>query len=93
MKERIQDIINVSKGTKGYPTIIGRDAQERMGRNGWYVKHPQRLLKQPIDKYESEESTEEFIGRLINTGYKQIKLYYVTTYVRGAYKSIAMVKR
>ena len=93
MKERIQTIIDASKGTKGYPTIIGREAQERMSRNGWYVKHPQTLLKQPTDRYKEEEDTHEFIGRLINAGYKQIKLYYVTTYVKGAYKSIAMVKR
>lgn len=93
MNERIQSIIDASKGNKGYPTILGKEAQERMGRNGWELKLTRRLLKQPTSKYKSEETDEEFIERLLKSGYTQVKLYYVTTYVRGSYKTIAMVKR
>ena len=89
----IQDIIKASKGDKGHYTIISRSAQDSAERNGWYLKSPMRVLKQPTDKYKSEETDEEFIDRLIQEGYKQIKLYYVTTYVRGSYNTVAKVKR
>ena len=89
----IQDIIKASRGDKGYYTVIGRTAQDSAERNGWTLKHPHSLLKQPDDRYKSEETDEEFIDRLIREGYKHIKLYYVTTYVRGSYNTVAKVKR
>ena len=92
MKERIQSIIDASKGAKGYYTILGKEAQERMIRNGWELKLTRRLLKQPTDRYKSEETDEEFIERLIKADYKKIKLYYTITYIRGYYNTIAMVK-
>lgn len=93
MRETIQNIIKASKGAKGYYTILGKDGQSRMIRNGWNLKSTQYVLKRPDSKYKSEETDEEFIERLIKSGYKQIKLYYTTTYVRGSYKTFAMVKR
>lgn len=89
----IQDIITASKGVKGYYTILGREGQSRMIRNGWELKLTQYVLKQPTSKYKSEETDEEFIERLLKSGYKKIKLYYSTTYIRGSYNTIAMVKR
>src|SRR5690606_27887310 len=83
MKETIQNIIKTSKGAKGYYTILGKEGQSRMLRNGWELKLKQWILKRPTDRYKSEETDEEFIERLIKSGYKKIKLYYVTTYVRG----------
>jgi len=93
MRETIQEIINASKGAKGYYTILGKEGQSRMIRNGWDLKLKQWILEQPTDRYKSEETDEEFIERLIKSGYKKIKLYYTTTYIRGSYKTIAMVKR
>ena len=93
MKERIQEIITASKGTKGYYTILGKEGQERMLRNGWDLKLTQWILKRPTDRYKGEETDDEFIERLLKSGYKKIKLYYVTTCVRGSYDTIAMVKR
>jgi len=93
MKETIQNIIKTSKGAKGYYTILGKEGQSRMIRNGWDLKSTQYVLKQPTDRYKGEETDEEFIERLLKSGYKKIKLYYTTTYIRGSYKTFAMVKR
>ena len=93
MKDIIKSIIDASYGSKGHLSVLGKEAQDSATRNGWDLKHPMRVLKQPTDKYKSEETDAEFIERLIQEGYKRIKLYYVTTYIRGSYNTIAKVKR
>ena len=82
MREAIQDIIKASRGDKGHYTIISRTAQDSAERNGYIIK-----------PNFNELHDEEFIQQLIQQGYKFIKLYYVTTYIRGYYKTVAKVKR
>ena len=83
MREAIQDIIKASKGDKGHYTIISSKAQESAEKNGYIIK-PNII---------SLDDDEDFISRLIKQGYTYIKLYYVTTYIRGYYKTVAKVKR
>lgn len=83
MREAIQDIIKASKGDKGHYTIISRSAQESAERNGFTI----------IPNVNSLHDDEDFINKLIKQGYTYIKLYHVTTYIRGYYKTVAKVKR
>ena len=78
----IQDIIKASRGDKGYYTVIGRTAQDSAERNGYIIKSNFNSL-----------DDEDFVKQLIQQGYKQIKLYFATTYIRGYYKTVAKVKR
>jgi len=84
MKERIQEIIQASKGKKGHYTILTKAAEERMIRNGWRIKNKTSQVK---------ESDEDFVSRLLEEGYSQIKLYYSTGMIRGLYDTFAMVKK
>ena len=83
MKERIQEIIQASKGKKGYYTILSRASEERMLRNGWRIK----ITASPFEKDEA------LVERLLKDGYSQIKLYYSTGMIRGLYDTFAMVKK
>ena len=83
MREAIQDIIKASKGIKGHYTIISSKAQDSAERNGFTIK-PNII---------SLDDDEDFVNKLIKQGYTYIKLYYVTTYIRGYYKTVAKVKR
>ena len=84
MRERIQEIIQASRGKKGYYTILSRAAEERMLRNGWRIK---------IKTSDVRESDEALVERLLKDGYSQIKLYYSTGMIRGLYDTFAMVKK
>ena len=83
MKEKIQEIIQASKGKIGTYTILSRTAEERMIRNGWRLRI----------KSHSFEKDEELVKRLLETGYTKIKLYDSTTAIRGLYDTFAMVKK
>lgn len=84
MKERIQEIINASKGTKGHYTILTKAGEERKLRNGWKIKSKTSEVK---------ERDSDFVLRLLEEGYSQIKLYYSTGKIRGLYDTFAMVKK
>ena len=83
MRERIQEIIQASKGKIGTYTILSRAAEERMIRNGWRLRI----------KNHSFEKDEELVKRLLEAGYTKIKLYDSTTAIRGLYDTFAMVKK
>lgn len=59
----------------------GGKQQDRMIKNGW------RLILA-----EHNESPTEIYNRLIEKGYKQVKVYYNTTQIRGLHKYFAFVK-
>lgn len=84
MKERTQEIMQASKGKKGHYTILSRAAEERMLRNGWKIKSKTSEVK---------ERDSDFVSRLLEEGYSQIKLYYSTGKIRGLYDTFAMVKK
>lgn len=84
MKEsKVFEIIQASKGKKGYYTILTKSAEERMIRNGWRIK----ITNSPFER------DAVFVARLLNEGYSQIKLYYSTGKIRGLYDTFAMVKK
>lgn len=62
--------------------ILSGKEQERMCNNGWVLNTAKPL-----------ESTEQLIERMNRLGYKDVRVYTTTTYVRGYYKKIAMCKR
>lgn len=56
-----------------------------------------RMKEMEMNKWEYfksnfRENDIDFVNRLKKYGYKKIKLYYVTTSVKGYYDTIAMVK-
>lgn len=59
----------------------GGKQQERMIQNGWTLKLA-----------EFRETPEELYNRLIASGYKQIKVYWEGTRVRGIHSYFAFVK-
>ena len=61
--------------------LLSGKEQERMINNGWWLCLPEPL-----------EGTEAMRERL-SEKYSQVKMYYVTTAIRGFYKPIAMVKK
>lgn len=68
--------VNVNNGS-------GKSLQDRMIANGWVMK-----LGTSCD-----ESAQELYDRLNSTGYyKDIKVYYTTTQIRGIYSYFAFVK-
>lgn len=60
----------------------GREAQERMIKNGW------RLIL--TESY--RETPEELYNRLVAQGYKQVKVYWEGTRIRGIHNYFAFVK-
>jgi hypothetical protein len=60
----------------------GREAQERMSRNGWrlYVR----------DSY--QETCEQLYERVSGYGYKQVKIYWCGTMVKGIHSYFAFAK-
>ena len=59
----------------------GGKQQERMIENGWTLKLA-----------EFRETPEELYKRLITKGYKQIKIYWIGTRIRGIHDYFAFVK-
>ena len=76
-----KEVIEKSRGSKGYTTIASKTAQERMTDNGWIMK----TLK-------PSEDHEEVIDRYLNAGYK-VKYYASASYVRGFYNYFIVYKR
>jgi hypothetical protein len=60
----------------------GRVAQEKMIKNGWNIKLT-------LNAY---EDAQELYDRLNNMGYKQVKVYWDTTCIRGYHSYFAFVK-
>ena len=61
--------------------ILGRKRMDEMLERGWRIQ-----------LQEFGETAEETRNRLLKS-YKQVKIYYVTTCVKGYYDTIALVKR
>lgn len=76
-----KEVIERSKGSKGYTTVASKDAQERMTNNGWIMK----TLK-------PSENHEEVIERYLKAGYK-VKYYASASYVRGFHNYFIVYKR
>jgi len=83
IESKVFEIINTSKGKKGYYTILSKASEERMIRNGWRIK----ITNSPFERDEA------LVERLLKDGYSQIKLYYSTGKIRGLYDTFAMVKK
>lgn len=77
--------------TKNIYLISGKRLDEMVAR-GWTCKIKDWVLKEGC-KYKSQEGDDEFYTRLVEAGYKKVKLYYVSTRIRGYHDTIAMVKR
>lgn len=60
----------------------GRKQQEQMFKNGWSLKIPES----------PNETPEEIYNRLIEQGYKQVKVYWEGTRIRGIHSYFAFVK-
>ena len=60
----------------------GNEAQERMIKNGWKLMLTENYLETP----------EELYTRLIAKGYKQVKVYWQGTRIRGIHDYFAFVK-
>jgi hypothetical protein len=69
-------------GKKVNVNYCGRAAQERMIKNGW-------RMKLTLNCHEDEQ---ELYDRLINLGYKEVKVYWDTTCIRGLHSYFAFVK-
>lgn len=61
----------------------GNEQQTRMIKNGWTT-----MLRNSYS-----ETPEELYDRLINSGYKQVKVYWCGTMIRGIHSYFAFVKR
>ena len=60
--------------------VLSGKEQERMTANGWFIVFAKR-----------HESDDQLKDRL-SQKFSKVKIYYTTTYVRGYYNTIAMVK-
>lgn len=60
----------------------GKQAQERMGKNGWKMKLPLNY----------QETPEQMRDRLLQEGYNQVKVYWCGTMIRGIHSYFAFVK-
>lgn len=77
--------------TKKTYLISGKRLDEMID-NGWTLKLMEWVLEEGSE-YKSLEGKDAFYTRLINEGYTRVKLYEVSTRIRGYHKVIAMVKR
>ena len=59
----------------------GGKQQEKMVKNGWSLR---------VAEY--RETPEELYNRLVKTGYKQVKVYWTSTRIRGIHSYFAFVK-
>lgn len=74
----------IKNGVETKVNYCGKDAQERMIKNGWRIE---------LQAY-ANENEQDMYDRLEATGkYKDIKIYYSTTRIRGYHSFFAMVKR
>ena len=60
----------------------GKEQQERMIKNGWTLKLAESY----------QESPEEIYERLVKCGYTQVKVYWMSTMIRGIHNYFAFVK-
>ena len=61
----------------------GKEQQERMSKNGWWLELAESY----------QESPEAMYDRLTKKGYSQVKVYWCGTMIRGIHKYFAFVKR
>ena len=57
--------------------------QKRMERNGWHMQLPLNCSETPDEIYD----------RLVKAGYRQVKVYWCGTQIRGIHSYFAFVKR
>ena len=72
--------------------LVSHKRIDEMTDRGWILKLKQWILEDGCE-YRSLESNDAFYTRLVEAGYKKVKLYEVSTRVRGYHDTVALVKR